>query len=360
MKHTFLILTLMLASSAASSQTLSNLIWVTNRPQAVLTVDLTSTLLVNGQPVGTGTGSSGQTNFIPVTNGIGIQTTLIGPIIKFTITNVVLSIYSTVKVNNSSNSLVNGTYIADNDRSDVLYNNWPAQLWGGWTAYSIDWKTNLYLIFTNTVCANGLTNSYQICMGSSPSWWLRKDQNNWNPAYYLDSLTNTPYFSQYATLNPNAEWFYGGQISVGNNPTSTATAFSTTPASITLFDGQKFVPLTHQWVLDATSYTYSMNHGLGHTPHMVEWSLLCIHEDIGVGSVPGEALELHENGANNGSATYILTLRKTPTQLFLTTTIQFLHEEILWQFANKDQITPGQYNHPTSFTNFVLQVEFYP
>lgn len=326
--------------------------WTTNRPQARLTVDLTSTLLVNGQPIGTGSGPGGSTNFIPTTNGIGIGTSLIGPILQTVITNFTLSPYSVVTIPSSTNPLVIGSYVADADMTDALYTLWTPQLWGGWAGYNINWKTNLYLIFTNTVCTNGLTNGFQICMvsGRSPSGW-GKDWNGWNPIYFLGSLTNAPHQSPYGTPNPySGNWGFGYTV---DNPTSTATFFSTSPAGSTFFDGTQFVPFTHDWSLnDPTVTAFEVKHNFGHYAHMVSWSLICIHPDVNMGSVPGEKMGL-ENSQTKTFGTLHSTTNSESFSPFMPLWDDYLSN---WSFFRKDGI--GAVN-PSSFTNYMLHVEFY-
>jgi hypothetical protein len=328
--------------------------WTTNRPTAILTVDLDSTLLVNGVPIGTGTGTSGSTNnFIPSTNGVGIGTIIIGPVLQTIITNYTLSPYSTVTITNSTNPLVTGSYVADTNMTDVLYTLWTPQLWGGWSGYNINWKTNLYLIFTNTVCTNGLTNGFQICMvsGRSPSGW-GKDWNGWNPIYFLGSLTNAPHQSPYGTPNPaSGNWGFGYTV---DNPTSTATFFSTSPAGSTFFDGTQFVPFTHDWSLnDQTVLVFEVKHNFGHYAHMVAWSFICIHPDANMGSVPDDKM-----GVENSQVGYYGSFHSTAnSESFSPAGPLSDIGNLGWSFWRKDG---GGARNLSSFTNYVLHVEFYP
>jgi hypothetical protein len=294
-----------------------NVIDSTNGLRVAGNVDSTVGFTVNGIPIG-GSGA------IPNLNGSGTNTT-----IGFFQTNT----FSTLITLIGTNFVVNGTnyYYYDGDTTSGAYTNFPyysgrppVQVWTN-SDSSNPYEITAHSQYEGT---NALNYYAVVTNGGAQDFFY-----NTKP-YYLNSRPDGQYWSLNGAANPPVG------VSI---PSSTSIYFTTT-----ISNGQ-FTPMTVQFALDATTLVYVLNHGLGHTPHMIEWSLLCIYPDSNLGTVLGDVIKPI-------SSSYC-TFFSSPTELRLSSNTYFVGNEGTWIWPSKN----GPYAvHPSSFTNFVLQVEFYP
>jgi hypothetical protein len=315
---------------------------------------------------------NGPTNFIHDLNGYGTNTSL-----YFGITNsayVFANLPGAELVLIGTNSIFAGTnyYVYDGDTGSAAYHNFPASIGykkpgGGFmppqvvpSSYGYPVApvivTNYPLaVWTNIVATNlfeinlvgpdpfgvGDTRQEIFCLVTNGGYYHLV--NNAYPTFRADNWPLMAFTNWYAVN--------GASGSVLLSPASTYT-LTTNTQSLTynfIANGQ-FTPMTAIFFLDATSQIFVLIHGLGHTPHMIEWSFLCIYPDAGLETVPGEEIPIHDTEST-------FTLINSPTTVQLNVWTSFIGHEGAFTFRSK---TDNAQNNPSSFTNFVLKVTFYP
>ena len=277
-------------------------------------------------------------------NGYGTNTT-----IGYGITN---TFSNPVTFSGSSNAPVNGNYYLDSDTSSSAYTSYivtnsewrvtatiPVVTWGFVSvSYSPD------NVWTNTVS----TNKYEVLQydfhATFPPNLLQL------PTYYV--LTNFSQTNGYMN-NGTMQGVWSPYNGSGGPPTATLNAITTNSSIGTIISSGLLTPMSYSFAIQVPLGTkYTFYHNLGNKPHFVEWYLLCIHNDAGLGTVVGETVRLP---LNIYSASY--GLFDSQTYVRMTAGSGMLGNESNWQLIRE---TDGATSYPTSFTNFLLYVELYP
>jgi hypothetical protein len=257
-------------------------------------------------------------------------------------TNYVFYTNSSITISGSSNAAVNATYTPDLNFTSVLYTNWASYL-------SLSSFTNLYLLLTNNNNPN--FQIAHITQGANSGFF----QNT----YYLSSLTNpiSPTMpSAYEVYgSPKGTWFPLGANGVGTITGSSTANPTNTAANFVLFDGQGFHPITIQFPITESAF-YTFQHGLGHVPSSVKWSVVFVNNDTGAGRNAGDVVDLFQSPvaqdltADKDANTVSLSLYTTGT---LGDTNNEGHLTLL-QYGGGGPVTA------TASSNYVGQVEIYP
>lgn len=282
---------------------------------------------VNGVPV-TGAGGAGG---IPTLNGFGTNTT-IGFILTNTSYNPLLLV--------GTNTAVSGTnyYHFDFDTNSAA---WAIST----TPYprGLDISNHLIGIWTNS--ATGPTNSIALFnITYLPTF------GKFDSSYNIFIVTTNGTDRQFYKFDsPTGDW--SGNA---DPPTGYGTPVSTNATFMSIIANGQFTPMAYQFVIpDGYSLVnvFSVTHGLGHTPHFVEWSYVCISPDSATGYQPGDGVK--DNIDQEGNR--FVDVKNS------TTVSRAYYQGLM--AGNGIWLTPKIGGSPTpisSQTNFLLQVEFYP
>lgn len=254
-----------------------------------------------------------------------------------------------------TNQIVNGTnvYYYDGNTNSAAWTDYTTRTWISPNLNLVYYATTGWMWFINTnggysanqmpsgVWTNTTPNTNEIILGQSGVYSIG---TNYSGDQFL-----------YTSTSVNGVWTAINGAT--NPPIGVVNPSSTNVSTIPIIANGQFTPIKHQFIIpdgSSSKILFTVNHGLGHVPKLVEWSYACVHADPATGWQPGDVLgryPVNNTAYNDG---------KNSDSVWTE-----YHQPPMAGPAINIPIKGAVYGGSTSATitsesNFVLQVEFYP